>query len=77
MIKEKKEQKSMEVFHIVLENIELTDAGSLGKSISKKEGEKIIFNAVKYSGAGSPKLSVYTYRENEEGKKKKKKFKRS
>ena len=29
--------------NIVLENIELTDAGSLGKSISKKEGEKIIF----------------------------------
>ena len=29
--------------NIVLENIELTDAGSLGKSISKKEGDKIIF----------------------------------
>ena len=29
--------------NIVLEKIELTDAGSLGKSISKKEGEKIIF----------------------------------
>ena len=29
--------------NIVLENIELTDAGSLGKSISKKDGEKIIF----------------------------------
>ena len=29
--------------NIVLENIELTDAGSLGKSISKKEGEKLIF----------------------------------
>ena len=29
--------------NIVLENIELTGAGSLGKSISKKEGEKIIF----------------------------------
>ena len=29
--------------NIVLENIELTDAGSLGKCISKKEGEKIIF----------------------------------
>ena len=29
--------------NIVLENIELTSAGSLGKSISKKEGEKIIF----------------------------------
>ncbi len=29
--------------NIVLENIELTDAGSLGKSISKKDGQKIIF----------------------------------
>ena len=29
--------------NIVLEKIKLTDAGSLGKSISKKEGEKIIF----------------------------------
>ena len=29
--------------NIVLENIELTDAGSHGKSLSKKEGEKIIF----------------------------------
>ena len=29
--------------NIVLEKNKLTDAGSLGKSISKKEGEKIIF----------------------------------
>ncbi|MBI52391.1 MAG: 23S rRNA (uracil-5-)-methyltransferase RumA, partial [Flavobacteriaceae bacterium] len=29
--------------NIILEKIEITDAGSLGKSISKKEGEKIIF----------------------------------
>ena len=37
--------------NIVLENIELTDAGSLGKSISKKEGEKIIFTKNGVPGA--------------------------